>query len=108
MQLEEYFDYHSPDDIQLKGYRIGIDTILGYYREGYTAEEIAAQLGVRPLEYVYASITHYLHRRAEIDGYLARLDALHEQSQRQQDTQPLSAAAQRVRERRLQHGQSAA
>jgi uncharacterized protein (DUF433 family) len=44
MQLEDYFDFLSPTDIRLKGHRIGIDTILSYYLEGYTPEEIAANL----------------------------------------------------------------
>jgi hypothetical protein len=28
MQLEEYFDFQRPDDIRVKGTRIGIETIL--------------------------------------------------------------------------------
>jgi hypothetical protein len=28
MQLEDYFDFQRPDDIRLKGTRIGIETIL--------------------------------------------------------------------------------
>jgi uncharacterized protein (DUF433 family) len=44
MQLEDYFDFLSPTDIRLKGHRVGIDTVLSYYLEGYTPEEIAANL----------------------------------------------------------------
>lgn len=28
MQLEDYFDFQRPDDIRLKGTRVGIETIL--------------------------------------------------------------------------------
>ena len=28
MQLEDYFDFQAPNDIRLKGTRIGIETIL--------------------------------------------------------------------------------
>lgn len=28
MQLEDYFDFQCPDDIRLKGTRVGIDNIL--------------------------------------------------------------------------------
>ena len=44
MQLEDYFDFLSADDIRLKRHCIGIDNILDYYLEGYTPEEIAANL----------------------------------------------------------------
>ncbi|MGH2367163.1 MAG: DUF433 domain-containing protein, partial [Chloroflexota bacterium] len=28
MQLEDYFDFLAPDDIRLKGTRVGIETVL--------------------------------------------------------------------------------
>ncbi len=110
MQLEHYFDFLGPDDIRIKGHRIGIENILEYYREGYTAEEIAAQFDSLTLEQIYATITYYLHHRAEVDAYLARIAAVREQSQRDQDTQLLPPVAQRIRERRLarEHTRSAA
>ncbi len=44
MNLEEYFDFMADDDIRLKGHRIGIEDVLKYYLEGYSAEEILAEL----------------------------------------------------------------
>lgn len=44
--LEDYFEFLSPDDIRLKGHRIGIDNVLDYYPEGYTPEEITANIPV--------------------------------------------------------------
>ncbi len=41
MQIEDYFDFLSPDDIRIKGHRIGIDNVLDLYLDGHTAEEIA-------------------------------------------------------------------
>ncbi|MBL7183471.1 MAG: DUF433 domain-containing protein, partial [Anaerolineae bacterium] len=73
MKLEDYFDFLSPDDIRLKGHRIGIDDVLYYYLEGYTPEEIAANLPTLNLEQIHATITYYLHNRAEVDAYLSRL-----------------------------------
>ncbi len=101
MQLEQYFDFLGPDDIRIKGHRIGIDDILAYYREGYAAEEIAAQFDSLTLEQIYATITYYLHHRVEVDAYLARIEAIREKSQRNQDAQPLPSVAQWIRERRL-------
>lgn len=31
MQLEDYFDFQRPDDIRLKGARLGIETIMYEY-----------------------------------------------------------------------------
>lgn len=73
MQLEDYFDFLSPDDIRLKGHRIGIDNVLDYYLEGYSPEEIAANLPTLSLEQIHATITYYLHNRTQIDAYLLRL-----------------------------------
>ncbi len=100
MQLEHPFEFLGPDDIRIKGHRIGIDDILRYYCVGYTVEEIAAQFDSLTLEQIYATIAYYLHYRPEIDAYLARIDAMREQSQRDQDAQPLPAVAQRIQERR--------
>jgi len=30
MKLEDYFEFLSPDDIRLKGHRIGIDDVLDF------------------------------------------------------------------------------
>ena len=79
MQLEDYFDFLSPDDIRLKGHRIGIDDVLGYYLQGYTPEEIAVHLPSLSLEKIYATITYYHYKRTEVDAYLSRLAAWREQ-----------------------------
>src|SRR5581483_5102830 len=42
MQLEDYFDFQAPDDIRIKGHRIGIETVLyDYIHRHKTPEEIA-------------------------------------------------------------------
>ncbi|MBD2729471.1 hypothetical protein H6G96_24905 [Nostoc sp. FACHB-892] len=42
MQLEDYFDFQRPDDIRLKGTRVGIETILyDYIDRARTPEEIS-------------------------------------------------------------------
>jgi len=40
MQIEDYFDFLSADDIRIKGHRLGIDLVLEHYLNGYTTEEI--------------------------------------------------------------------
>ena len=78
-QLEDYFDFLSPDDIRLKGHRIGIDDVLSFYLEGYNPEEIAANLPTLSLEQIHATITYYLRNRREVGDYLLRLASWREQ-----------------------------
>ncbi|HEY9794991.1 MAG TPA: DUF433 domain-containing protein [Leptolyngbyaceae cyanobacterium] len=96
MQLEDYFDFLSPDDIRIKGHRIGIDNVLDYYLQGYSPEEIAANLSTLSLEQIYATITYYLHNRAEIDAYLLRLARWREQRYQEWAANP-SPLIQRIR-----------
>ncbi len=72
MQLENYFDFLAPDDIRLKGSRIGIESVLYEYifRE-QTPEEIAKRFPTLALEQIYATLLYYLHNRREIDAYVA-------------------------------------
>ncbi len=96
MQLEDYFAFLSPDDIPLKGHRIGIDNALAYYLQGYTPEKIAVHLPSLSLEQIYATITYYHHKRTEVDSYLARLAAWREQRYQEAQANP-SPVVQRLR-----------
>jgi uncharacterized protein (DUF433 family) len=72
MHLEDYFEFLAPDDIRIKGTRIGIETILTQYlHQAQTPEEIKEGLRTVTLERVYATILYYLHNREAVSGYLA-------------------------------------
>ena len=72
MPLEEYFEFVAPDDIRIKGHRLGIESVLyEYIHRGRTAEQIAADFDTLTLEEVYATILYYLRHREAIDAYLA-------------------------------------
>jgi uncharacterized protein (DUF433 family) len=72
IDLFEYFDFQAPDDIRLKGHRIGIESILyEYIHHGRPAEEIAALFPTLRLEHVYATILYYLRDRTRLDQYVA-------------------------------------
>jgi len=71
MQLEDYFDFQRPDDIRLKGSRIGIESILyEYIHRAQTPEEIADRFRTLTLEQVYATILYYLHNKEAVEKYL--------------------------------------
>ena len=57
MQLEDYFDFQRPDDIRVKGHRIGIENVLyEYIHRAQTPEEIVRTYPTLTLEQVYASL----------------------------------------------------
>lgn len=80
INLSEYFDFITPDVIRIRGHRLGIEHILGYYLEGYSPEEIAQEYPGLSLEKIYAAITYYLRNREELDAYLQRVHDRNEQA----------------------------
>ena len=64
MQLEQYFDFLAPDDIRIKGHRIGIESVLYEYlfRE-QTPRTDFRRFPSLTLERVYATILYYLSDR---------------------------------------------
>jgi uncharacterized protein (DUF433 family) len=72
MQLEDYFEFASADEILLRGTRVGIEAILTEYLDGALPEEIAINYPPVTLEQVHATITYYLSHRETLDQYLRR------------------------------------
>ena len=71
MQLEDYFDFQRPDDIRVKGTRVGIETILyDFIHRSRTPEEIAQSYPSVTLEQVYATILYYLHNQEAVSAYI--------------------------------------
>jgi len=58
MQLEDYFEFLDPDDIRIKGHRIGIDDVIKYYLDGYSPDQILEELPSLNLEKIYATLTY--------------------------------------------------
>ena len=88
MQLEDYFEFVSADEILLRGTRIGIEAILREYLEGALPESIAVDYPPATLEQVYATITYYLRNQDALDQYLRRWSERGtDRLQRQQETQ---------------------
>jgi len=86
MQLEDYFDFLAPDDIRVKGTRVGIESILyEYIHRKLSAEEIEPKFRTVTLEQVYATILYYLHNQADVGKYFADwLEWSHQQRQAQE------------------------
>jgi uncharacterized protein (DUF433 family) len=87
MNLDDYFDFASADEIRLRGTRVGIEAILAEYLSGALPEEIALNYPPVTLEQVHATITYYLGNRQAMDEYLSRWIARGDESlQRQRET----------------------
>ncbi len=72
MQLEDYFDFQRPDDIRIKGTRVGIENVLyEYIYRSRTPEEIVDCFSTITLEQVYATIVYYLHNQEAVSKYIA-------------------------------------
>ncbi len=104
MQLEDYFEFLDPDDIRIKGHRIGIDNVIQYYLQGYSAEQILEELPSLNLEKIYATLAYYLHNRVEIDTYMLRLAKWREQRYQESSANP-SPLMQRLRTLKAQREQ---
>jgi uncharacterized protein (DUF433 family) len=97
MQLEDYFDFLDPNDIRVKGTRVGIETILSDYLDlGLFPEAIALRYPTLSLEAVYATITYYWHNKERVDAYLRDWKEFGERMRREQELNP-SPAYQRLR-----------
>lgn len=97
MQLEDYFEFFDPDDIRIKGHRIGIDDVIDYYLQGYSPEQILAELPTLNLEKIHATIAYYLRNRVEMDAYMLRLATWREQRYQEWQTAESSPVVQRLR-----------
>jgi uncharacterized protein (DUF433 family) len=95
MQLEDYFNFLAPDDIRLKGTRIGIETILyDFLYKARTPEEIASTYLSLTLEQVYATILYYLHDKEKVGAYLVNWLEWGRKAREEQRKNPHPVAAQ--------------
>lgn len=91
VDLNEYFEFLGPDDIRIKGTRVGIETILEDYLNATSPEEIAVRYPTLTLEQVYATITYYFRNMRKIDQYLDRWRNYAEKSWQEQQQHPSPA-----------------
>jgi uncharacterized protein (DUF433 family) len=72
MDIEEYFDHIAPNDIRIRGTRVGIESVLyEFIHREQSPEAIARRFPSLTLEQVYATILYYLHNKQATDAYLS-------------------------------------
>ena len=68
--------YISEDDgaLRISGTRVGLDTIIDYFQEAQTPEQIARSFPTVTLAQVYGAIAYYLENKKQIDDFFAEID----------------------------------
>ncbi len=92
MNLNDYSDRVSDDDIRIRGTRVGIETVLYDYLHGsQSPESIASRYPALTLEQVYATITYYLHNEQAARDCLERWLKTAKRRREQQQSDPPSS-----------------
>ncbi|MCC7209550.1 MAG: DUF433 domain-containing protein [Anaerolineae bacterium] len=58
--------------IRVSGTRVTLDTLVGYYHQGETPEDLHEGFPTVPLADIYAVIAYYLAHQPEVDAYMAQ------------------------------------
>lgn len=71
MQLEDYFEFSTPEDIRIKGTRVGIEHVLyEYIYRNQTPEAIAQKFHTVTMAQVYATILYYMENQKTVGKYV--------------------------------------
>ncbi len=71
MQLPDFLFRPSPEEIRLTGHRIGLQHVVDFYNQGFSAEMLLEQFPSLPLALIHKVIAFYLENQAEVDAYVA-------------------------------------
>ncbi len=74
LQVAALLDVLAPDDVRIRGHRIGLEHLVFAFNRGETAEEIVQRFPGMDLRTVYTLIAYYLTYRDEIDRYIGSLE----------------------------------
>jgi len=75
MTLPEFLTQDPAGYIHLTGHRIGLQDLVFYYNEGYSAEALLEAFPTLTLALIHKIIGFYLENQAEVDAYVAKSDA---------------------------------
>jgi len=101
LMFGDYLELVAPEDIRIRGTRVGLDTVVYAFKDGLSPEEIVQEYPSLNLEQVYAVIAYYLGHRSEVEDYLARLERKIEEQRRERAGQvpPVVRRLRSLRER---------
>ncbi len=58
--------------VRIEGTRVSLDTVIAYFNQGYTAEDIVRSFDTLKLRDVYLVIAYYLDNKDAVDAYIMR------------------------------------
>ena len=83
--------------------RVTLDTLVGAFQKGATAEQIQDSFPSLSLQQIYAVIAYYLEHQAEVDSYLKSRQAEAERTRKEIEShQDTEGFRRRIRTRRAQ------
>jgi len=88
VSIEDHFDVLGPDDVRIRGHRIGIETVIFDYLDGLLPVEIALRYPTLSLEEIGATIEYYERNQRAIDAYLREKEEHMARMLREQDANP--------------------
>jgi uncharacterized protein (DUF433 family) len=89
MKPEDHLGFLTPDEIRIRGTRIGLENVLYRLMDcSYTPETIVEQFPSLSLEQVRAVLEYYQQHRQEVEEYMAAWRSQKERLQAEQDHNP--------------------
>ena len=86
---------------RVSGSRVTLESLLGLFHQGATAEDIHQAFSSVPLADVYAVIAYYLQHRDEVDGYLQQVEEREQEARREMKSRfPMTEMRERLLARR--------
>ena len=115
MQLEDYFEFETfatpigpVERIRIKGHRIDIEHVVGYFKEGFSPETILQEMyPTLNLEKIYATILYYLANKDKLEEYIRRGDEIGEHYYQEYLKQPESDVMRRLKALKAARAQQA-
>jgi uncharacterized protein (DUF433 family) len=75
MNLPDFLTRDEKGGIRITGHRIDLCHIVELYHEGYSAEMMHREFPTLPPAVIYKVMAFYLENRADVDAYVAEVDA---------------------------------
>ena len=66
--------YDAHGTVRVGGTRVTLETIVGIYKQGASAEELAQDFPTVPLADIHATLSYYLRHQADVDDYMREVD----------------------------------
>ena len=74
MNLPDYLTLDADGHIHVMGHRIGLQDLVYYYNEGYSAEAMLDVFPTLSLAIIHKVIAFYLDDQVNVDAYVATCD----------------------------------